>query len=36
MNWLDRINRSLVHVGDNLRTQVSYAKEELRLTKSGY
>ena len=36
VNWLDRINRSLVHVGDNLRTQVSYAKEELRLTKNGY
>ena len=36
VNWLDRINRALVHVGDNLRTQVSFAKEELRLNKSGY
>lgn len=36
VNWLDRINKSLVHTGDNLRTQISYAKEELRLTKNGY
>lgn len=36
VNWLDRINKSLVHTGDNLRTQISYAKEELRLTKQGY
>lgn len=36
VNWLDRINRSLVHIGDNMRTQLSFAKEELRLTKSGY
>lgn len=36
VNWLDRISKSLVHTGDNLRTQISYAKEELRLTKNGY
>lgn len=36
VNWLDRINRTLVHSGDNIRTQVSFAKEELRLTKQGY
>lgn len=36
VNWLDRLNRSLVHVGDNTRTQISFAKEELRLTKQGY
>lgn len=36
VNWLDRINRSLVHVGDNIRTQISFAKEELRLNKTGY
>lgn len=36
VNWFDRINKSLVHTGDNLRTQISYAKEELRLTKNGY
>lgn len=36
VNWLDRINKSLVHTGDNTRTQISFAKEELRLTKQGY
>lgn len=36
VNWLDRINRALVHTGDNTRTQISFAKEELRLTKQGY
>lgn len=36
VNWLDRINRAMVHVGDNMRTQISFVKEELRLTKSGY
>lgn len=36
VNWLDRLNKSLVHVGDNTRTQISFAKEELRLTKQGY
>ena len=36
VNWLDRLNRSLVHIGDNTRTQISFAKEELRLTKQGY
>lgn len=36
VNWLDRINRSLVHVGDNMRTQLSFIKEELKLTKNGY
>ena len=36
VNWLDRLNRSLVHIGDNTRTQISFAKEELRLTKQEY
>lgn len=36
VNWLDRLNRAMVHVGDNIRTQISFAKEELRLNKSGY
>lgn len=36
VNWLDRLNRAMVHVGDNMRTQISFVKEELRLTKSGY
>lgn len=34
--WLDRINRSLVHVGENMRTQISFMKEEARITKTGY
>lgn len=36
VNWLDRLNRAMVHVGDNMRTQISFVKEELRLNKSGY
>ncbi|MCM1354725.1 MAG: hypothetical protein NC229_08705 [Bacteroides sp.] len=36
VNWLDRLNRSFVHSGDNIRTQMSFLKEELRLTKFGY
>jgi len=36
VNWLDRINRTIVHVGDNMRTQLSFIKEELKLTKNGY
>lgn len=36
VNWLDRLNRAFVHGGDNLRTQMSFLKEELRLNKSGY
>lgn len=36
VNWLDRLNRSFVHIGDNMRTQISFEKENLRLTKSGY
>ena len=36
VNWLDRLNRACVHQGDNLRTQISFSKEELKLTRSGY
>ena len=36
VNWLDRINRSIVHIGDNMRTQLSFIKEELKLTRHGY
>ena len=35
-NWIERINRACVHQSDNIRTQVSYAKENLKLTRSGY
>ena len=27
---------AFVHVGDNIRTQISFAKEQLKLTRSGY
>lgn len=36
VNWSERVNRSCVHVGDNLRTIISLAKENLRLVKNGY
>lgn len=36
VNWLDRINRSLVHAGDNIRTQISFAKQDLALQRKGY
>lgn len=29
-DWLDRVNRGLVHQADNLRTLISYAKENMR------
>lgn len=29
VNWLDRINRTCTHQGDNIRTQISFAKEEI-------
>ena len=36
VDWLDRLNRAFVHSGDNIRTQMSFLKEELRLNKAGY
>ncbi|MCI2145813.1 MAG: hypothetical protein LKK08_06155 [Bacteroidales bacterium] len=36
VNWAERVNRAIVHQGDNIRTQISFEKENLRLTKSGY
>jgi len=32
----EMLYKSLVHQGDNLRTQISFEKENLRLTKCGY
>ena len=29
-DWLDRVNKGLVHQADNLRTLISYAKENMR------
>lgn len=36
VNWIDRLNRILVHIGENMRTQISFSKEQLKLTRSGY
>lgn len=36
VNWLDRINRTLVHAGDNIRTQISFAKQDMALQRKGY
>lgn len=36
VDWLERINRSCVHQCDNLRTLISYEKEQLRIEKTGY
>ncbi|MBO7617324.1 MAG: hypothetical protein J6T22_09420 [Bacteroidales bacterium] len=34
--WIEQLNKTAKHQADNLRTQVSYAKETLKLTKNGY
>lgn len=36
VNWIERLNRTLVHIGENMRTQISFSKEQLKLTRSGY
>lgn len=36
VTWIERLNRALVHIGENLRTQISFSKEQLKLTRSGY
>lgn len=36
VKWLDRINATCKHQSDNLRTQVSFAKEQLSLERRGY
>lgn len=36
VNWLDRLNKTCVHQCDNIRTQVSFAKENMRLVNSPY
>lgn len=36
VKWLERINASCKHQSDNLRTQISFAKEQLNLTRTGY
>ncbi|MDE5945557.1 MAG: hypothetical protein K2G93_08260 [Rikenella sp.] len=34
--WLDRLNRTCTHQSENLRTQISFAKQQLELTRKGY
>lgn len=34
--WLDRLNRECVHHSDNIRTQVSFAKQNMMLSGRGY
>lgn len=36
VTWLDRINRTLVHAGDNIRTQISFVKQDMALQRKGY
>jgi hypothetical protein len=36
VDWVERINRGCVHQIDALRSLLSYEKEEMRLTKTGY
>lgn len=36
VNLLDRINRTTVHQGDNIRTQISFAKQDMTLQRKGY
>lgn len=36
VNWIDRLNSSCIHQGDILRTLLSFQKENLKLTRTGY
>lgn len=36
VKWLERINATCKHQSDNLRTQISFAKEQLSLERRGY
>ena len=36
VRWIERLHRTCVHQSDGIRTQVSFAKEELSLTRRGY
>ncbi|NQY30328.1 MAG: hypothetical protein HRT69_12750 [Flavobacteriaceae bacterium] len=36
VDWLDRINRACTHQIDALRSVLSFEKEQLRITKTGY
>lgn len=36
VTWLERLNRTCTHQSENLRTQVSFSKQQLEMTRSGY
>ncbi|MDR1130587.1 MAG: hypothetical protein LBK96_06360 [Prevotellaceae bacterium] len=36
VDWLERLNRALTHQQDAMRSLLSYEKENLRITKTGY
>lgn len=36
VTWIERQNRTLVHQGDNIRTQISFAKQDMSLQRKGY
>jgi hypothetical protein len=36
VNWVDRLNSTCIHQGDILRTLLSFQKENLKLTRTGY
>ena len=36
VNWLERINRSCTHQADNMRTQISLARECMSLERQGF
>ena len=36
VNWCERLNRAIVHISENMRTQISYAKQQMVLTRTGY
>ena len=35
-DWVERLNKTIVHQSDNMRSMFSYAKEEMKLTRNGY
>ncbi|MDR1340116.1 MAG: hypothetical protein LBK58_08710 [Prevotellaceae bacterium] len=36
VDWIERLNRALTHQQDAMRSLLSYEKENLRITKTGY
>jgi hypothetical protein len=36
VDWIERLNRAVTHQQDALRSLISYEKEHLRISKTGY